>query len=117
MEYLIGLILSVAVAGFATLIGFDRERVFYPTVLIVIAFYYVLFAAAGASGRTLLIEIAIASWWPQRSGSREISGSCRWLCSDTEFLTFFIASSSSIREYLVGGRVFAWRVMWCSPCG
>jgi hypothetical protein len=61
MEYLIGLVLSVAVAGFATLIGFDRERVFYPTVLIVIASYYVLFAAAGASSGTLLIEIAIAS--------------------------------------------------------
>jgi len=61
MEYLIGLILSVAVAGFATVIGFDRERAFYPTVLIVIASYYVLFAAAGASARTLMIEIAIAS--------------------------------------------------------
>jgi hypothetical protein len=35
--YLIGLILSVAVAAFATLIGLDRERAFYPTVLIVIA--------------------------------------------------------------------------------
>ncbi|MGC2197225.1 MAG: hypothetical protein WA628_21285 [Terriglobales bacterium] len=61
MEYLIGLILSVAVAGFATLIGFDRERAFYPTVLIVIASYYVLFAATGASTHTLLIEIAVAS--------------------------------------------------------
>ena len=61
MEYLIGLILSLAVAGFATVIGFDRERVFYPTVLIVIASYYVLFAAAGASAHTLLIEVAIAS--------------------------------------------------------
>lgn len=61
MEYLIGLLLSLAVAGSATAIGFDRERAFYPTVLIVIASYYVLFAAAGASTRTLLIEIAIAS--------------------------------------------------------
>jgi hypothetical protein len=61
MEYLIGLILSLMVAGFATVVGFDRERVFYPTVLIVIASYYVLFAAAGASARTLLIEIAVAS--------------------------------------------------------
>jgi hypothetical protein len=49
MEYLIGLILSLAVAGFAAVIGFDRERAFYPTVLIVIATYYVLFAAMGAS--------------------------------------------------------------------
>jgi len=60
MEYLIGLILSLAVAGFAAVIGFDRERAFYPTVLIVIASYYVLFAAMGGSGRTLIIEIVVA---------------------------------------------------------
>jgi hypothetical protein len=42
MEYSIGLILSLAVAGFAAAIGFDRERAFYSTVLIVIASYYVL---------------------------------------------------------------------------
>jgi hypothetical protein len=39
MGYLIGLILSLAVAGSATVIGLDRERAFYPTVLIVIASY------------------------------------------------------------------------------
>jgi hypothetical protein len=42
-------------------VGFDRERAFYPTVLIVTASYYVLFAAEGASARTLVIEIVIAS--------------------------------------------------------
>ncbi len=56
MEYAIGLILAASVAGLATVIGFDRERAFYPTVLIVIASYYVLFAAMGASSRTLIIE-------------------------------------------------------------
>jgi hypothetical protein len=45
VEYLTGLLLSVAVARFATAIGLDRERAFYPTVLMVIASYYVLFAA------------------------------------------------------------------------
>jgi hypothetical protein len=60
MEYFIGLILSLVVAISATVIGFDRERAFYPTVLIVIASYYVLFAAMGASRRTLLIEIVVA---------------------------------------------------------
>jgi len=54
------LIPSLAVAGFAAVIGFDRERAFYPTVLIVIATYYVLFAAMGASRRTLIIEIVVA---------------------------------------------------------
>ncbi len=61
MEYLIGLLLSLGVAGLAAMIGFDRERVFYPTVLIVIASYYVLFAVMGASRGTLLPEIAVAS--------------------------------------------------------
>jgi len=61
MEYLIGLLLSLAVAGLAIIIGLDRERAFYPTVLIVIASYYVLFAVMAASGRTLVIEIAVAS--------------------------------------------------------
>jgi hypothetical protein len=61
VEYLIGLILSVAVAGFATAIGFDRERAFYPTVLIVIASYYVLFAVMGGSSRALLVEIIVAT--------------------------------------------------------
>jgi hypothetical protein len=58
---LIGSILSLAVAGFAAAIGFDRERAFYPTVLIVIGSYYVLFAAMGAFRRTLIIESATAS--------------------------------------------------------
>ena len=44
MEYLIGVILTLAVAAFATVVGFDRERAFYATVLIVIASYYALFA-------------------------------------------------------------------------
>ena len=61
VEYLIGLILSVPVAGFATAIGLDRERAFYPTVLIVIASYYVLFAVMEGSSRALLGEIIVAS--------------------------------------------------------
>jgi hypothetical protein len=61
MEYMIGLLLALAVAGFAVLIGWDRDRSFYSTVLIVVASYYVLFAVMGASQRTLWIEIAVAS--------------------------------------------------------
>ena len=61
MEYLIGFVLSLAVAGLAAGVGFDRDRSFAPTILIVIASYYVLFAVMGGSGRTLVIEIAIAS--------------------------------------------------------
>ena len=61
MNYLIGLILALAVAGFARIVGFDRDRAFYPTVLIVTASYYVLFAAMGASGGTIAVEIIVAT--------------------------------------------------------
>ncbi len=60
MEYLVALILGVVVASFAKLSGFDRDRAFYPTALIVIASYYVLFATMGAASNwTLGIEIAV----------------------------------------------------------
>src|SRR3954462_5674468 len=58
MEYLVAVILGLVVAGFATTTGFDRDRAFYPTVLIVVASYYSLFAVMGAFRRsTLEIEI------------------------------------------------------------
>src|SRR5712692_7445450 len=61
MEYAIGLMLGLSVAAGAAIIGFDRERAFYPTVLFVIASYYVLFAVMGASTRILAVEIIAAS--------------------------------------------------------
>ena len=61
MEYLVGCLLSLGTIVLAAVVGFARERSFYSTVLIVIATYYVLFAAMGASHLTLMIEIAIAS--------------------------------------------------------
>ena len=45
---------------FAAVIGLDRERSFYLTVLFVIATYYVLFAVMRASRHTLILEIIIA---------------------------------------------------------
>ena len=60
MEYLIGLILALIVSGFAISVGFDRDRAFYPTVAIVVASYYVLFAVMGAPGPTIVIEVLVA---------------------------------------------------------
>ena len=60
MEYAIGSILALAVGGFGLSTGFDRGRAFYPTILIVVASYYILFAAMGASSRTLAAEIVVA---------------------------------------------------------
>jgi hypothetical protein len=59
VEYLIGVILALALAGAARIIGLDRGRSFYPTVLIVVASYYALFAVMGASRTILEIEIVI----------------------------------------------------------
>lgn len=56
MPYVIGIVLSVGVALFARYVGFDRDRAFYPTVMIVIASYYVLFAAMSGSVKTVVIE-------------------------------------------------------------
>lgn len=56
MEYLFGIGIAASVAIFATLLGLDKDRAFYPVVLIVIATYYILFAAMGASGQALAAE-------------------------------------------------------------
>ena len=59
MAYVVGIVLSLSVAVFARHVGFDRDRAFYPTVLIVIASYYVLFAAMSESVRTVLLEATV----------------------------------------------------------
>ncbi len=59
MPYVIGIVLSVGFAVFARNVGFDRDRAFYPTVMIVIALYYVLFAAMSGSVQTVVIESAV----------------------------------------------------------
>jgi len=56
MEYLIGVVLALAVSSGASAIGMDRERSFYPTVLAVVATYYALFAVMAGSTRALLSE-------------------------------------------------------------
>jgi hypothetical protein len=44
---------------FARRVGFDRDRAFYPTVLMVIASYYVLFAVMSESVHTVHLESAV----------------------------------------------------------
>ncbi len=57
MEYLIGAIVGLVVSSYGTVVGMDRGRSFYPTVLIVVASYYYLFAAIGGSNTVLAIEL------------------------------------------------------------
>ena len=60
MEYLAGVVLAVVVGLFAGAVGFDRERSFYPVVLIAIAFLYVLFAAMAGSTNAIVVETIAA---------------------------------------------------------
>ena len=61
MEYLIGIGLAAAVCVFAMLAGFDRDRVFYPTLVLVVAHYYILFAVMGSSTPALALESLAAA--------------------------------------------------------
>jgi hypothetical protein len=52
----VGVLLALGVGLFATGIGLDRDRAFYPVVAIVVASYYALFAVMGASTHALIVE-------------------------------------------------------------
>jgi hypothetical protein len=56
MPFFIGIALAVAVGVWARWIGLDRDRSFYPTVMIVIACLDVLFAAIAESPTVLIAE-------------------------------------------------------------
>lgn len=57
MALAVGTLLALAVGAFATILGLDRERGFYPTVMIVIASLYSLFAVLGGSTQVLMLEL------------------------------------------------------------
>jgi hypothetical protein len=58
LPFISGIVASAGVAVFARRVGLDRDGAFYPTVLIVIALYYVLFAVMTGSIQTILAESA-----------------------------------------------------------
>jgi hypothetical protein len=58
MSFVIGALVAFVTAAGAAWAGFDR-RTFYTTLLVVIASYYVLFAAMAGSSRTLVVELVI----------------------------------------------------------
>ncbi len=55
-----GAVVGLAGAIAARVVGLDRDRSFYPTVLIFIAFYYVLFAAMAGNASAIGVETMIA---------------------------------------------------------
>lgn len=60
MEYLIGVLVGVGAGVFTSFVGMDRDRSLYPTILIVIAFLYDLFAAIGGSTQAAVMESVAA---------------------------------------------------------
>lgn len=56
MAFAISSTIALGVAVFARVSRFDRDRAFYPTVLMVTASYYVLFAVLGDSMPALVID-------------------------------------------------------------
>ena len=61
MALLVGVLLALAVGLMATGVGLDRDRAFYPTVVIVVASYYALFAVVGQSTHALVLEILLGA--------------------------------------------------------
>lgn len=61
MEYLVGVALGLAACGLGTVAGLERDRAFYPVMMIVIASYYELFAVLGGDRGALVVEIAISA--------------------------------------------------------
>lgn len=61
MALLVGVLLAIAVGLLARGLGMDRDRAFYPTVTIVVASYYALFAVMGASTRALILESMVGA--------------------------------------------------------
>ena len=59
MSALIGATLALGIGLGAAWLGFDRDRAFYPTVVLVVGSYYILFAVMGGSSQTVLTECLV----------------------------------------------------------
>jgi len=110
LPYVVGIVLSIAVASFARWVGFDRDRAFYPAVLIVVASYYVLFAAMIGSVETVLFESILMTAFVIAAVAG-FKGS-PWLVDSPlmAFRTPSTATSSQTPAFLPGGRRGVWRM-------
>jgi hypothetical protein len=61
MEYIVGLTLALLFCGAAAWLGMDRERVFYPAVVMTVASYYLAFAVVDGRNGVMLSEVVIAA--------------------------------------------------------
>jgi hypothetical protein len=68
MAIIVGVVLALAVSALARLAGFDRDRAFYPTLLVVVASYYVLFAVMSSSPDALRVESMVMTGFVVAAG-------------------------------------------------
>lgn len=61
MQYIVGFVLALFFCAAAAWLRMDRERVFYPAVVIAVASYYLAFAVVDGRGEVMLYEVAIAA--------------------------------------------------------
>jgi hypothetical protein len=61
METIVGTTLALLFCGAAAGLGMDRERVFYPAVVMAVASYYLAFAVVDGRNGVMLSEMAIAA--------------------------------------------------------
>ena len=61
MACIVGLTLALAFCAAAAALGMDRERVFYPAVVMTVASYYLAFAVSDGRGEVMLVEVALAA--------------------------------------------------------
>jgi len=61
MAFFVGAALALIVSLFARLVGLDRDRAFYPTVLVVVASYYDLFAVVSDSTQAIGAELLVTA--------------------------------------------------------
>ena len=72
--YLVGFALALVVWAFARIVRLDRDGAFYPTVAVVSASYYVLFAVMGGSMFAVTVEsIAMTAFVAMAVGGFKVS--------------------------------------------
>ena len=106
MALLVGALLAFAVGLLATAIGLDRDRAFYPTVMIVI----ILLCAVSRSWEHPRMHSCSSHWWAQASSQLQYLASghrfgwswLRW--RPMAFLILRTAESYPIQAYQVGGQ-------------
>lgn len=110
LAFLIGIGVALAAGAFGTLTGLDRERAFYPTALVVIASYYILFAVMSGSLSALGPELvifalfaAVAAWGFRRDLRIVVAG----------------LAAHAVLDFFHGGIVTnpgvpAWWPAWCA---